>query len=296
MVFSTGCIKPYQKEIFEEIGPNETAFVLPLEGANKAAQMKFESIEFLNEKKVAAKRIQIPTRWYKTGRMRSSGQWIPMVRVIKVDRAPVTREWTEEEGSGTSNKNEAVLAESSESIEFGIGVTITAYIKEPNAARFLYFYSGKPLNDIIDLNIRSFVQGFLTKEFAMDDLDRVRKKKKNIFERLEVAAKEKFKEKGISIEYVGAAGGLNYTDEDIQNAINDKFAAEMKKQAAKDERLAAEEFNKAAQARAKKTKLEIDVMNAQANLARAKRWNGELPANVIPASMAKAWVLGEGFK
>lgn len=292
MMTTVGCVKPYQKEIFVEIGPNETAFVLPLEGANKKNQMKFESIDFLNERKVAAKRIQIPTRWHKTGRLPASGGWIHMVRVIKVDRAPVTREWTQTPDKGTSNKNEAVDAESRESIEFSIGVTITAYIDEPDAAKFLYYYSGKTLNDIIDLNVRSFVQSVLTKEFAQYNLDEGRAKKKEIFQKLEGLTQKKFAEKGITIEYVGAAGGLEYKDEQIQNEINNTFAAAMRKKAAIDDRIAAQEFAKAAEAKKKKTALEIQEKLAEVEIIKAQKWDGKLPAQVLPADIAKMWMMG----
>lgn len=48
-------------EVIEEIEPNETAFVISLEDdADK--QQQFESVEYLEKQKVAAKRINIPTR------------------------------------------------------------------------------------------------------------------------------------------------------------------------------------------------------------------------------------------
>ena len=45
---------------FVEIGPNQSAFLIPLTGANKAGQGKFMSIDYLQANKVATKRIQIP--------------------------------------------------------------------------------------------------------------------------------------------------------------------------------------------------------------------------------------------
>jgi hypothetical protein len=286
-----GCMKPYQEDIYVDIKPNETAFVLPLEGANKENQKQFASIDFLNEKKVAAKRIQIPTRWHQTARQDHVGRWIPTMMIIKVDRTPITREWTADAGTGTTDKNQAIKAESKESIEFSIGVTFTASILEKDASAFLYFYSGKSLAEIIDLNCRSYVQGRLTAEFAQYDLAEGRARKKEIFDRLYQSAKSKFAEKGITIDYVGAAGGLVYTDPSIQEAINKKFSAEMDRSAETDRRIAAQEFAKASEARKKQIDIEIMRMNAEANLERAKRWDGKLPANILPSSMASNFLM-----
>lgn len=58
---------PPLKEEFTEIEPNETAFVINLESDAKS-QKQFESIEYLEKQKVAAKRINIPLREKDTGR------------------------------------------------------------------------------------------------------------------------------------------------------------------------------------------------------------------------------------
>src|SRR3954464_3762115 len=81
-------IRPYDVPEFIEVDSSESAFLIPLEG-DTANQAAFHSVEFLKEKKVAAKRVQITHRWSQTGFMPRTGQWIPTVRVIKVDRRPV---------------------------------------------------------------------------------------------------------------------------------------------------------------------------------------------------------------
>ena len=47
---------PVELPIYDEVQPNESAYVIPLEGATKTNQGKFDSVSFLEEKKVAAKR------------------------------------------------------------------------------------------------------------------------------------------------------------------------------------------------------------------------------------------------
>ena len=92
IALATGCNRrPYQEEKYIDINPNETAFVIPLEQGTKGDQKQLKSIEYLEQKKVATKRIYTPTMWHQTGRYENDGEWIPSVVVIKVDRSPVTR-------------------------------------------------------------------------------------------------------------------------------------------------------------------------------------------------------------
>src|SRR5438067_4196997 len=92
-MFLPGCIKDYDKPEYTEIDTSETGFLIPLEG-DTAGQAKFASQQYLEEKKVAAKRVQITHRWNQTGRLPNDGSWIPTVRLVKVKRSPITREWT----------------------------------------------------------------------------------------------------------------------------------------------------------------------------------------------------------
>src|SRR5215212_10547161 len=102
-----GCVRSYDVPEYVEVETDETAFVLPLEG-DTSQQAKFQSAKFLEEKKVSSKRIQITHRWSQTGRLNSTGNWIPAVKVIKVKRSPVTREWTAESSSGTARVDQAI--------------------------------------------------------------------------------------------------------------------------------------------------------------------------------------------
>ena len=85
----SGC-KPYGATQIIEITPNETAFVVPLIG-DSTAQAQFQSVEFLEDRQVAAKQVEIPVREHRLGRMPWDIEWLPTVAVIIVDRTPVTR-------------------------------------------------------------------------------------------------------------------------------------------------------------------------------------------------------------
>src|SRR5437870_1107160 len=132
-------IRPYDVPEFIEVDSSESAFLIPLEG-DTANQSAFQSVKFLEEKKVATKRVRITHSWRQTGYMPRSGLYVGTVRLVKVDRRPITREWTRSPKSGTSSKDEAISAESRDSINFSIGLGVTAYIPEESAAVFLYSY------------------------------------------------------------------------------------------------------------------------------------------------------------
>lgn len=95
------------------IEPNETGFVVPLEG-DAAKQGKFQSEAFLRNAQVAALRVTIPTRQRKLGRTIGNREWVRTAAVVKVDRTPITREWTKDLETGTSSKDDALKVQSSE--------------------------------------------------------------------------------------------------------------------------------------------------------------------------------------
>lgn len=297
-----GCAGPPKVEKFVEVKPNETAFVVPAEGATKNGQKQLLSIEYLESKKVAAKRISIPQRKAKTGRWWFSYKWIPTVKVIKVSRTPETREWTGGASTGTSKKDQALWVESKDSIGFGAGVNVTAKVVEEDTALFLYQFAGEPLAKIMDTTVRGYINSVLSRKFAEYDLEDGRAQKNIIFDGVYASAVEHFKKQGITIPNLGLAEGLVYEDPEIQEAINNKFTAEMQIQIAQQEKLAqdevnkkivaiatadkdaANEFAKAAEARKKQMAIEINLLNAKANYEMAKKWDGQLPANILPSN------------
>src|SRR5476651_1609551 len=117
-------IRPYDVPEFIEVDSSESAFLIPLEG-DTGNQAAFHSVKFLEEKKVATKRVQITHRWQQMGYLPRSGKYVGTVRLIKVDRRPITREWTKSPKSGTSSKDEAIAVESKESVNFSMGLSCT---------------------------------------------------------------------------------------------------------------------------------------------------------------------------
>ncbi len=288
----TGC-GPYPAEHAVEVKNNETAFVVPLEGDTKAKQAQFMSIEYLEKAKVATKRIIIPLRKRSLGRAWFDYEWIPLARVIVVDRAPVTCQWLEKNG---------IMVESLDSVGFTAGVNCTGMIKEEDAAKFLYYYPGNSLSDVMNKNVKGFIQNVLAREFGSRNLSKCQQEKKDIVLGLSKELTAHFAQYGITISSVGIADGMSYDNAEVQKTIDAVFVnetrvkqAEQEREAqkiinekdlsiAQNERAKAEEFAKAAEAQTKMIELKIRQMEAEARLESAKRWDGKTPSGIVPAN------------
>lgn len=223
-----GCVKPYDKPEFVTIEPHQTAFLIPLIG-DTSNQASFESEEMLREAKIAAKEIQIPHRWVQTGRFHWKGEYRDTMALIVVDRSPVTREWSSSKDVGTSAVNQAIYAESAESIGFSAGMNCSAQIySEDDAAKFLYCYNNKPLSEIMDTEIRARVESKFVEECACRTLNDILIEKDTIMATVREDVETYFSARGITITVLGMKDGLEYDDATIQSSINDKFSSEMK--------------------------------------------------------------------
>ncbi|MCI0684240.1 MAG: hypothetical protein L0Y71_19190 [Gemmataceae bacterium] len=273
-------VKPYDVPEFVEIDSSESAFLIPLEG-DTTNQATFHSVKFLEEKKIAAKRVQIAHRWNRTGFMPANGKWIATVRVIKVDRRPITREWTKSHGSGTSSKDEAIAAESKDSVNFSIGVSCTAHIPEEMAAAFLYSYPSKSLADMMDMEVRARIHQIIAEQAGTYNLFELPAKKNDVMKAVWDDVIPFFKQKGIEITTLAMLGGLNFDNPEIQRAIDDSAKAAQLKVAADAKRYAVEieEAMKATQlklaADARRVAQEIDnktqLLAIEGKAATAKR-------------------------
>ncbi|MDD5381878.1 MAG: hypothetical protein PHG53_09630 [Phycisphaerae bacterium] len=270
----TGCPKPYDKEEFVEVKNNETAFVIPLENKTDL-QQKMQSVESLQKMQVATKRIQISHRWQKTGRFNRNGNWIPNIVVIKVDRTPVTREWTVNETTGTTGKNEAIWVESQDSIGFSTGFTCTAYVQEKDAATFLYWYPTGSLATVMDLEVRGKIQKVVQQVAAGYKMDELRNIKNTISDAVVKEITEFFTQRGITVQNIGMFGGFEYENKDIQKAIDDVFVSQQQKNVALALKQAQDDKNK------------VIVMAADAEAqARIKRAEGEAKGIQLVADAA----------
>jgi hypothetical protein len=299
--FALAACGPAEVPVWTDIKPNQSAYVIPLEGASQKNQGKFDSADFLEKQKVATKRIYIPLKKVSTGRMWGDFQWIPTVKVVTVDRSPVTFVW-----EGTDPTNGGIKVESRDSIGFAVGINVSAHIKEGDTSLFLYSYSADSLAIILREIVKSKTTEVLSREFARYDLEGgpdnpgARQRKGEIVELAKAELKTYFEATGVTISTFGLIGGLAYEDKEIQIAINDNFKSELEIQNAVNEKLEqveinltalsvaindksmAQEFAQAAEARSKLVNLNVSVMLAEAELEKAKRWDGKLPSNIMP--------------
>ena len=307
LVVSAGC-RPFDRPEFEEIDTSETGFLIPLEGAVES-QVAFESESYLAERRVAAKRVQIPHRWVQTGRMHFTGEWIDTVRLIKVDRSPVTREWTADTESGTKRANEAIWIESKDSVGFSVGFNCTAFIEEENTARFLYMYRSRSLADTMDSELRARIQSIAAETAARYDLDELRSLKQEMIDDVRADIIPFFEQRGITITTVGMFGGFTYQNPKIQEAIDETFVAQQKKvvnealfdaQSKENERIELEAEGLANRARAvaegeadairrlaeatreaQSDPLFVQLKQIEVERDRIEKWNGEYPAYLL---------------
>jgi regulator of protease activity HflC (stomatin/prohibitin superfamily) len=224
-ICTAGCRKPYDTPEYESAEPDETVFVIPLEG-DTADQAKFASEAYLESNKVGAKKIQITHRWMQTDRWEHEGKWVPNVRVIKVKRSPVTRLWTKESAKGTAVSDQAVYVESRDSINFSVGWTITATIAEKDTAKFLYNYPAGSIALVLDSEVLGRIQKICQNVASQYDMDVCRTKKAEFQKAVEAELPAYYKNFGITILNVGMYGGFDYANVKIQEAIDQAAAAQ----------------------------------------------------------------------
>jgi len=314
-----GCVRPYDRPEYAEIDTSETGFLVPLEGDTRA-QVRFQSEEYLRDLKVAAKRVQITHRWSQEGRLPNSGRWIATVRLLKVNRSPVTREWTAEASTGTASKNQAIWIESSDSVGFSMGFTCTSFIPEEQAAKFLYWYPSGSLSQVMDSEVRARIQQVAAEIAAKYPLDTLRARKQEIADAVKHDITNFFAQRGVVITTIGMFGGMTYENGEIQKAIdntviaqqlkvvneakweaqqrdNDRVTleanaiaerarriaageADAKKISAAAEAQAIREVNKAL-AEAGQNPLLYQLRSLEVERARVERWNGQYPGYLL---------------
>jgi hypothetical protein len=280
----TGCRKPYDKPEFVTIEASQTAFLIPLVG-DSSSQSAFDSEELLLDHKVATKEIQIPHRWVQTGRRHWMGHWKASATLIVVERKPVSRSW-ESGDSAASSANRAIFGGSSDNIGIYVGMNCTAMIEEKDAAKFLYRYNNTPLETIIDTDIKKMVEDRFNVETAKYVSTELGAKKGEIMDAVKAYVIPYFKEYGITITVLGLKEDISYENDEIQKAIDKKFASEQElviQQNKNEANLAkaqaeAEAILIAAEAQAEANRLLSESLTDKIlEKMYYEKWNGQLP-------------------
>jgi regulator of protease activity HflC (stomatin/prohibitin superfamily) len=308
----SGCYRPYEPVVLETIGTSEEGFLVPLTG-NTMKQQAFTSEELLEQSMVATKQVQIPHRWIKLGYevFWPNGKWVPSAILIQIDRAPITREWTADATSGTSTKNEAIWAMTSDQVEFSTGWTCTGRIAtRKDAVKFLWNYPSGSLKDVMDTEIRARIQAAFGGDVTDKPMDELRLHATPVIHSVRDDVTAFFAARGITITTLGITGGFVYKDKKIQETMTKVFQAQQEQLTAQAGTRTQEERNKAiklaaegaAEAARMQAKGEADAIRsvadakayeiekAEANLqtylslkqievekARLEKWNGQYP-------------------
>lgn len=266
-LMTTGCWRPFEPVKLEVINSTEEAFMLPyLDGVDKQSSTHTE--DFLRKNLVHTQQVKIPQQWVPKGyeTFRANGEWRDTALLIKVDKSPVTREWTADPNSGTSAKNEAIWVMTSDQVEFSTGWTCTARIaSRDDAVKFLYNYPNGSLERVMDGEVRAKIQTEFGIEVTDLPMTELRLKATPHIVRVVEEVKSFFLERGITITNLGITGGFVYKDPTIIATMVKVFNAEQEKAIASAGAAAQSETNKKIQLEADaKAKAAITVSEAEA--------------------------------
>jgi hypothetical protein len=228
--------------------PNQSAFWIPNAGDNKNNQQQFNSEDYLNANKVAAKLFIIPhTKFTGSGGTSILSGWdyfVPTGRLIVVDRTPYSREWVKSSARGTSKTDDSFPCQSQEGLNITVGVSIGASVSEDNAAKFLYnfgvkspvgdpgqpeviftsVYYGRSLAEVMDDVVRKKVQTLVCGQITSRTFDKANTDANLIMTSVEKDTDAYLKAVGITLKFIGWADTFEF-DNAVQDAINRRYVA-----------------------------------------------------------------------
>lgn len=290
-----GCIRPFEPIKLETISTNEEAFLIPLVGDGKK-QSSTQTEEYLTENLVYSKQVKMPQQWVQKGYEWfgvPNGRWQDAAILVKVDKSPVTREWTADPNSGTSNRNEAIWVMTSDQVEFSTGWTCTARIaSREDAVKFLHNYPNGTLTKVMDQEVRARIQTAFGLEVTDQPMQKLRLEATPHLTKVVEDVTKFFHDRGVTITNLGISGGFIYKDVKVSdklvelfNAEQDRAVAEAKAAALLTQKKAeAEGIKQVADAKAYEIEkahenMEMYVALKRLELEKEKltKWNGSFP-------------------
>lgn len=226
-----GCRRPFEPIKLEVVGPNEDAFLIPFIGSVQD-QASTHSEDLLRQSLVQVKQVKIPQQWVPVGyeTVFPNGIWKDAAVLIRVDRSPVTREWTADPATGTSSRNEAVWVMTSDQVEFSTGWVCTARISSTaDAIKFLHNYPNGTIETVMDREVRAKIQTSFGLEVTDQSMKKLREEATPHIQKVVSEVSEFFAERGLAITNLGISGGFIYRDAKIQDKLVELFNAEQEK-------------------------------------------------------------------
>lgn len=218
--FFVGCVRPYDKPEYVEVGPNETAFVIPMFTdenlkTEDQVQLNNDTVEFYKKNMVSSKLIQIHHRWIQTGRFIRDGYYKATERVITVDLTPKSGNWLQ-------NDKNAIKVETAASQGITIPMSYTIRILPEDAALYLSYYKSVDFQSVIDTQINRFFAQRAGEAFHTVEYKDVAKMRDIILADAVKQTKEYFKFQGITIDQLAIVDGLVYDDKSLQSNIDEQ--------------------------------------------------------------------------
>jgi hypothetical protein len=223
-------IRPYPKPHIIDVTPSQSLVAVPLQGKTSDQAMA-PTEEFYRRGLVYSKKYYVPQVWYKNGPFRNSGYFADGERVIQYERKPVVRVWTADPKTGTDPANQAIVAESRESIGFYTQMNCTVQMQDAQLPKFLANYNDKPLDQVMDNDVRAYVAGKFATECAKRTMDQILAQKGEIMSVVNSSTVEHFKNYGVTVSNLSIEGDFTYSNPAIQTAIDAVFKADREKKA-----------------------------------------------------------------
>ena len=107
-----------------------------------------------------------------------------------------------------------------------MGFNCTATILPEDTARFLFWYKGNSLQEVMDTEIKARYQQAGARTAANTPMETLRGDKQKIVDAIETDIVPFFKQRGITITTVGQFGGIVYQDKDIAERIEEVYKAQ----------------------------------------------------------------------
>lgn len=265
LLSAVGCRQPFEPVKLEMIEPHEVGFLVSNQDVHEQTATSSEDYE---KSMVSSQQVKIPQMWVPLGyeTLGWNGEWRDAARLIKVDTSSVTREWTADPNSGTSNKNEAIWVMTSDQVEFSVGWGCTCKIaNRQDAAKFLSNYKNGTLESVMDKEIRGKIQTDFALGVTDLPMNTLRNSATPVIKQTTTEIVKFFAERGITITNIGITGGFVYKDAKIIAKMVEVFTAEQEKSIAMAKTVAQEETNKTIQLEADaKAKATLTVLKAEA--------------------------------
>ena len=263
-----GC-GPAPKVFYAEIGGNETLIIPNLQGETESETLN--SLAYLKNATIQAKRIVVPMDTVTIDHGFGNYVYRSSIAVIRVDRSPVSCEWTKTETTGTSGTNEALKLKSLDGI-FGLaGTTVTGHITEgdeglyctsygvvkvePNNADvktcispapdqvgyLIPEYVAKPIRSVLEHDVRVYLQYCLSEQYGANPVEKTRAELVTYFTKAKAKTTTFFAALGVTIDSIGSQEGVSYLNPLVQSTIDDRVRAVL------DQKTATNELDKAKQ-------------------------------------------------